>query len=158
MGRAMGLGAMVLVGAIGWRVAGSLGSDALGMAVGVLFGILAGIPTALLMLAANNRRHPETLPPPAPQVTIINHYHATPAQPQLAAPAPTAAEPGAGTALVQMPGYHAWWDADGANVHVVKVSTGQAWTVPVAVYQGMAANPPRRLLTDQGQGPTANLQ
>lgn len=154
MKRVMGLGTLVVVGAIGWKVAGSLGSDALGMAVGVLFGILAGIPTALLMLASNNRRQPETLPPPPPQVTIVNHYHAAPETPQLAAGAPTADK---GTALVQMPGYHAWWETDGVTVHVVKVNTGQAWTVPVAVYQAMAANPPR-LLTDQGRGPTANLQ
>ena len=153
MGRVIGLVALVIVGGIGWRVAGSLGSDSLGMAVGVLFGILAGIPTALLMLAAS-RRHPEAATPPPPQVTIVNHYHAAPETPQLAAPAPTADK---GTALVQMPGYHAWWETDGVSVHVVKVNTGQAWTVPVAVYQAMAANPPR-LLTDQGRGPTANLQ
>lgn len=34
----------------------SLSSDAIGMAVGVLFGVFAGVPTALLVLASNRRR------------------------------------------------------------------------------------------------------
>lgn len=34
----------------------SLSSDAIAMAVGLLFGVFAGIPTALLVLASNRRR------------------------------------------------------------------------------------------------------
>jgi len=52
----IGLILLVFVGVIGWRVGGSLSSDAVSMAVGVLFGIMAGIPTALLVLASDRRR------------------------------------------------------------------------------------------------------
>lgn len=47
---------LCLFGLLTWRVATSLSSDALGMAVGLLFGILAGIPTALLVLASQRRQ------------------------------------------------------------------------------------------------------
>lgn len=39
-----------------WLLGSSLSSDALGMAVGMIFGLLAGVPTLLLVLAANRRR------------------------------------------------------------------------------------------------------
>jgi Zn-dependent protease with chaperone function len=39
-----------------WVVASVLSPDAIGMAVGLLFGVLAGIPTALLVMASNRRR------------------------------------------------------------------------------------------------------
>lgn len=52
----IGLILLIFVGVIGWRVGGSLSSDAVSMAVGVLFGIMAGIPTALLVLASDRRR------------------------------------------------------------------------------------------------------
>ena len=42
----------VLVGGIGWSVGGRLSPDAMGMAIGMLFGIMAGIPTVLILLAA----------------------------------------------------------------------------------------------------------
>ena len=35
---------------LGWRVIESISSDALGLAIGVVFGVLAGLPTALLVL------------------------------------------------------------------------------------------------------------
>jgi len=47
---------LVFVAVAGWRIADRLSSDAIGMAVGVLFGIMAGIPAALMLLAANRRR------------------------------------------------------------------------------------------------------
>ncbi len=53
----IGLLVLVFVGVVGWRVGGSLSSDAMSMAVGVLFGVLAGVPTALLLLAADRRRN-----------------------------------------------------------------------------------------------------
>jgi len=52
----IGLILLVFVGVLGWRIGGSLSSDAVSMAVGVLFGIMAGIPTALLVLASDRRR------------------------------------------------------------------------------------------------------
>ncbi len=54
--RLIGLLLLVFVAMAGWRIGGSLSSDAISMAVGVLFGILAGIPTALLVLASGRRR------------------------------------------------------------------------------------------------------
>lgn len=52
----LGVGALVFVGVAGWRVGGSLSPDALSMAVGVLFGVLAGVPTALLVMAGGRSR------------------------------------------------------------------------------------------------------
>lgn len=43
-------------GLLAWLFASRLSADALGMAVGLIFGVLAGVPTALLVLAANRRR------------------------------------------------------------------------------------------------------
>lgn len=42
-------------GLLAWLFAGRLSADALGMAVGLVFGVFAGLPTALLVLAANRR-------------------------------------------------------------------------------------------------------
>lgn len=42
-------------GVLAWLLGSRLSSDALGMAVGLLFGVLAGVPTLLLVLAS--QRH-----------------------------------------------------------------------------------------------------
>jgi len=55
MKRLLILCALVFVGTLGWRVGSSLSADAIGIAVGVVFGVLASIPAALLMLAASRR-------------------------------------------------------------------------------------------------------
>lgn len=47
---------LCILGFLTWRLGSALSSDALGMAVGVLFGVLAGIPSALLVLASSSRR------------------------------------------------------------------------------------------------------
>jgi hypothetical protein len=47
---------MIFVAIAAWRIGSALSSDAISMAVGVLFGVLAGIPTALLVLASDRRR------------------------------------------------------------------------------------------------------
>jgi hypothetical protein len=52
----IGLAALVFVGIAAWRIAGQLSADALGMAVGVLFGVMAGVPTALMVMAASRKR------------------------------------------------------------------------------------------------------
>ncbi|MFN8495360.1 MAG: hypothetical protein U0350_47620 [Caldilineaceae bacterium] len=57
MKKLLGLILLVFIGVIAWRIGGSLSSDAVSMAVGVLFGIMAGIPTALLVLASDRRRN-----------------------------------------------------------------------------------------------------
>ena len=52
----IGLTLVVLIGFAGWEIGGAMSSDAIAMAVGVLLGVLAGIPMALLLLAGNRRR------------------------------------------------------------------------------------------------------
>jgi hypothetical protein len=47
---------LIIGGFLAWLFASRLSADALGMAVGLVFGVLAGVPTALLVLAANRRR------------------------------------------------------------------------------------------------------
>ena len=56
MRRFLMLALLVILGVMTWRLGTSLSTDALGMAVGVVFGVLAGIPAALLVLATNSRR------------------------------------------------------------------------------------------------------
>lgn len=51
----LGLALLVFVGTAGWRIGNMLSPDALSMAVGVLFGVLAGVPTALLVMAGGRR-------------------------------------------------------------------------------------------------------
>ena len=62
MKRLFGLIVLVFIGAAGWRVGSGLSSDAVSMAVGIFFGILAGIPAALLVLAADTLAFGETGP------------------------------------------------------------------------------------------------
>ncbi|MCC9077360.1 hypothetical protein FKZ61_014735 [Litorilinea aerophila] len=56
MKRTIVFGLFLLVAVAGWRIGGTLNSDAISMAIGVIFGVLAGIPTALLVLAGERRR------------------------------------------------------------------------------------------------------
>lgn len=53
---------LIFVGFAGWRAGGILSSDAMGMVVGILFGVLASLPAALLVLAAT-RRSQQAEPP-----------------------------------------------------------------------------------------------
>ena len=50
---------LLVAGLLAWLFASRLSADALGMAVGLVFGVLAGVPTALLVLAAGRRRRAE---------------------------------------------------------------------------------------------------
>lgn len=47
---------LIFVGVTAWRISERLSADAIGMGLGVLFGVLAGIPVALLVLASARRR------------------------------------------------------------------------------------------------------
>jgi len=68
---------LVFVGFAGWRAGGLLSTDAMGMAVGIVFGVLASIPAALLILAASRSKQPDpsavrpqsSQPPLSPQST-----------------------------------------------------------------------------------------
>lgn len=54
----------------GSAIGDKLSTDALGMAVGLVFGVIATIPAALLVLAAS-RREPAPLPPLPPPRYIL---------------------------------------------------------------------------------------
>ena len=61
-----------LLGAVGvWHLGGKLSPDALGMMVGLIFGALAGIPAALLVLYAVRNSPPAEAPPTPPTRWII---------------------------------------------------------------------------------------
>lgn len=65
MKRIVILALLVFVGVAGWRAGGVLSADAMGLALGVVLGMIAGLPIALLMLAASRRAGAEqSLPAP----------------------------------------------------------------------------------------------
>jgi hypothetical protein len=76
---------VIIFGALAWLAASQLDSFTLGMAIGMIFGVLAGVPVALLTLAANNRRadDDEDGPPPPRQSAIILDAPVAPAAPAL---------------------------------------------------------------------------
>lgn len=65
----IGIALIVLVGWGSTKVLGTLSPDAVAMAIGVLFGILAGIPTMLLMLTTERRQAPQM--PTGPRYQVI---------------------------------------------------------------------------------------
>lgn len=56
MGQFMGVTALIIVGVAAWRITDGMSSDAISMAVGVMFGVMAGLPAALLVMASGRRR------------------------------------------------------------------------------------------------------
>ena len=56
MKKFLALCVMVAIGVLAWKVGEKLSADSIGMAIGILFGIMAGIPTALMMMASDRRR------------------------------------------------------------------------------------------------------
>lgn len=100
----LGLALLVFVIVAGWRIGSTLNSDALGMAVGMFFGMLAGIPTALLLLLSGRRREKQhnnsqatqhgqplehsQMPYPQPPVIIVAGGQPTTAQPTMGAQQP----------------------------------------------------------------------
>ena len=59
MKRWIGMAVLVFVATAGWRIGEALSPAALSMAVGILFGVLAGVPTALLVMAGSRREAEE---------------------------------------------------------------------------------------------------
>ena len=55
MHRIIMIGVCALVVAFLWRMVGLLSTDAIAMALGVLFGVLAGLPVSLLFLVGQRR-------------------------------------------------------------------------------------------------------
>jgi len=62
MNKLLGITLLVFVAAAGWQVGSRLNTDALGLALGVIFGMMAGIPAALIAVTAN--RQPVGQPQP----------------------------------------------------------------------------------------------
>jgi hypothetical protein len=60
MKRSILLVVVVLLLVVGWRISTRLSADAIGLATGVVFGVLAGLPAAVLVLASNRRKQDET--------------------------------------------------------------------------------------------------
>ena len=59
MRRFLGLALLIFVAVAGWRIGEILSTDALGMALGVIFGMMAGIPAALIALSASRMQQPQ---------------------------------------------------------------------------------------------------
>jgi hypothetical protein len=77
MKNAFVLGTICFVCVVGWKVADKLSTDALSMGIGVVFGVLAGVPTALMVLAASRRKEPaerpvqQYQPPQQPMIVMM---------------------------------------------------------------------------------------
>ena len=82
MKRFLALCILVFVGVATWIIGSKLSADAIGMGVGVMFGVMAGIPTALLLLASNRRSAAER----TRQLDAPPHYPQQP--PVIVLPAP----------------------------------------------------------------------
>jgi len=97
------LSVLIFVAVIAWRIGEKLSSDAISMGIGVLFGVLAGVPTALLLLVSNRgRRGDDEMTP----VSRSAHPH----YPQLAAQPPVIVVTGHGLpaqSAAQQPGFGA---------------------------------------------------
>lgn len=55
MRRFMVFAVLIIGGVFAWQIGESLSSDAISMGLGIFFGMLAGLPAALLVLAASRR-------------------------------------------------------------------------------------------------------
>jgi hypothetical protein len=75
MRRLMMLMALVFIGVVGWRLVDNLSSDALSMGLGVLFGVMAGVPTALMVLVADRRREERPTLRRAPEYGANHPYY-----------------------------------------------------------------------------------
>ena len=61
MRRFSGVIVLVAIAVVGWQIGGILSHDALSLMLGVIFGIMAGIPAALVALSSNRTvRHEHT--------------------------------------------------------------------------------------------------
>ncbi len=65
---------MIAAGAalVAWYVASRISPDAISMAVGMLFGVLAGVPTTMLAMAGSRRRDYDE---PPTRTQYIQHTH-----------------------------------------------------------------------------------
>lgn len=68
----------IVFAVVGWNIGGALSADGLGMALGILFGIMAGIPSTLILLESQRREHERSQQPR--QVSNYYTINATPQQ------------------------------------------------------------------------------
>lgn len=108
-----------------------INTEALAMAIGVLFGILAGIPTALLMLAVNKRPQPVA---EQSRVEIHNHHYGQPTSP----PPAIDVVPSAVQLAAQQRGGFPCWD-------------GERWTIVDAAGRRLATQRPRQITINQSE-------
>lgn len=80
---------LLFAGIMVWRISERLSADTIGMALGVLFGVLAGIPVALLVVAAQRRPADDERPLTAPR----REDHRLPALPIIVLTGATYARP-----------------------------------------------------------------
>lgn len=80
------IGALGLLAFAGWQLGGMLSSDALSLALGVMFGLMAGIPAALIAMSADKRvrhdvyHHAETPQKAVERISstpVLNSSHVT---------------------------------------------------------------------------------
>lgn len=64
MKRILLLAALFFMAAAGWQIGQKLSADAISMGIGILLGLLASIPAALLVLAASRRNETKADAPP----------------------------------------------------------------------------------------------
>ena len=104
MKRWFGMAVLVFVATAGWRIGEALSPDALSMAVGILFGVLAGVPTALLVIAGSRRREAEERPrrPERAYPPRLDGMPYFPPQPPVIVVAPHALGPGGPAVPEQM--------------------------------------------------------
>mgnify|MGYP006901756260 FL=1 len=104
---------LIFVGFAGWQAGGALSTDAMGMAVGIVFGVLASLPAALLILVASRRSAQQE--PPMPRSSAQPQSQAGHGQMPIVIMAPPAypgyGQPGygqpAGQQYAQLPGHQA---------------------------------------------------
>lgn len=108
-----------------------INTEALAMAIGVLFGILAGIPTSLLMLASANK-HPQPTSE-QPRIEIHNHHYGQPASPTAIDVVPAAVQ----LAAQQRGGFPCW--------------DGERWTIVDATGRRLATQRHRQITINQSE-------
>ena len=122
MKRLIVFAAALFVCVVGWRLGDGLSADALGMAVGVLFGVTAGLPVALLIVAAGRR---DERPPEYASYKRASHSTVITQNIYVAVQAPTNIIPPGIVRAAQKWGGVARWDDEGQYWLIVNPATGR---------------------------------
>jgi len=109
---------LLFVGVVGWRIGDGLSADALGMAVGVLLGVLAMIPVTLVALAGRRDEY-VSYKRESHSTIVVRHIHHTPRQPPVDVVPPTVA------LAAHKWGGEARWDDEGQYWLIVNPATGR---------------------------------